>query len=245
MVAIMRPTLLPILVAAALAAGLCSAADAQTKPPVKKPAASAAEPPPPTYVPTDKMKTSDQVKRESVQGAVTTPLRDLNVSRTDIPEVLLQAMTDPYARPPRNAGCRTLIVMVRPLDDALGPDIDQIPPDPESIVNRNTALGTAADVATGALIPFRGVVRTLSGAENHDKLVQAAIVAGHTRRAYLKGLGEARGCLPPATPSHERAGSPPVGSKRSALTPKYPTRAPADRQTSAGTPQTAAPKPRS
>jgi len=243
MVRIMRPTLLPI-IAAALIAGLCGAADAQTPPPAKKPATKVAEPPPPPYVPADQMKTSDQVKRESVQGAVTTPLRDLNVTRTDIPEVLRQAMTDPYARPPRNAGCRTLIALVRPLDDVLGADIDQIPPDPESIVNRNTALGTAADVATGALIPFRGVVRTLSGAESHDKLVQAAIVAGHTRRAYLKGLGEAKGCLPPATPSHERAGSPPVNPKRAVLTPKYPTRAPAERQTNAGKPQTAAPKPR-
>jgi hypothetical protein len=239
----MPPRLLPLIVATALAAGLCGAAEAQTKPPPKKPAARMPAPPP-TYAPADPMKTSDQVKRESVQGAVTTPLRDLNVTRTDIPDILLQAMTDPYARPSRNAGCRTLVAMVRPLDDVLGPDIDQIPPDPASIVNRGTALGTAADVATGALIPFRGVVRTLSGAESHDKLVQAAIVAGHTRRAYLKGLGEAKGCLPPATPTHERAGSPPANPKRVVLTPKYPTRAPADQQTSAGTPQTAAPKPR-
>jgi hypothetical protein len=51
-------------------------------------------------------------------------------------------------------------------------------------------------------IPYRGCVRRLSGAERHDRLVQAAIEAGAVRRGYLKGLGEARGCDPPATPSH-------------------------------------------
>ena len=50
----------------------------------------------------------------------------------------------------------------------------------------------------GGAIPFRGVVRKLSGAESHDRLVQSAIIAGNVRRAYLKGLGEARGCMPPA-----------------------------------------------
>ena len=43
--------------------------------------------------------------------------------------------------------------------------------------------GAASDV-----IPFRGWIRKLSGAERHDKYVQAAITAGAVRRAYLKGL---------------------------------------------------------
>ena len=54
------------------------------------------------------------MKRESVEGAVTTPLRDLNVDRVDIPAVLLQAISDPYARPPRNARCSTLIAPLPP-----------------------------------------------------------------------------------------------------------------------------------
>lgn len=210
-----RTTLSHLMVASALLASVAATAEAQTRAPAK----------PPPHTPGEQLRTSDQVKGESVEGAVTTPLRDLNVDRVDIPDVLLQAITDPYARPPRNARCSDLIALVRPLDDALGPDIDHMPP-PEGapVDGRSAALGTAADLASGAIIPFRGVVRVLSGAASHDKLVQAAIVAGHTRRAYLKGLGEAKGCPPPATPSHERAGSPPIKDDRRMPKPKYPTR---------------------
>ncbi|HEX7948511.1 MAG TPA: hypothetical protein VF495_27850 [Phenylobacterium sp.] len=232
----MRTTVLRLIIAAALGAGLATApaVNAQTK----KPAAprKAPEPPPPVYTPQERLKTSDDVKAEGVKGAATTPLRDLGVEKTDIPEVLLQALTDPYARPAKNYGCAYLTALIRPLDDALGPDIDLNPPGDENLVSRGRALGVAADVATSALIPFRGVVRQVSGAASHDRLVQSAYVAGSVRRAYLKGLGESRGCMPPATPSHERAGSLPAVDKREMPKPKYPTRTSDASQTSAGTP---------
>jgi hypothetical protein len=180
------------------------------------------------------VKTSDQLKRESVKGAALTPLRDLNVVRTKIPPILLAALTDPYERPPRNWKCSHLIALIRPLDDVLGPDLDRVPAGDEDLTQRaqQTALGTAADLAADA-IPFHGWIRKLSGAEAHDKLVQSAIIAGDVRRAYLKGLGEAKGCLPPATPSHERAGALPADDRR--FKPLYPTRLPDERQTKAGT----------
>jgi hypothetical protein len=222
MSAALRRILAALLVIGSATAGV-DAARAATR--QRPPAAAQPAPTPPPQPPGDRLRTSDEVKRESIEGAVTTPLRDLNVDRVDIPEVLRQAITDPYARPPRHARCSQLIALIRPLDDALGPDIDQ-PPPPGSAAERSgsTALGTAADLASGAIIPFRSVVRALSGAASHDKLVQAAIIAGHTRRAYLKGLGEAKGCPPPATPSHERAGSPPIVDDRRMPKPKYPIR---------------------
>lgn len=215
-------------------------------PPAKtaaKPSAKGAPMPPPDPPPSaeNRLKTSDQVKKGSVEGAVTTPLRDLGVMKVDIPQVLIDALEDPYLRPPRNAKCPQLIALIRPLNEVLGPDIDTIPGDDPGMGQRGktTALGVAGDLAGGA-IPFRGVVRKLSGAEGHDKLVSAAIIAGHTRRAYLKGLGEARGCGPPATPSHERTAfrqaaakaaaaspTPPAqqaSTARRGPTPKYPTR---------------------
>lgn len=228
-------------VAAVLALGAVSAADAQTRSTSKRPAAKAKttpkpppEPPPPVYVPQERMKTSSEVKEESVGGAATTPLRDLGVKKIEIPEVLLTAMADPYARPPRGYSCAYLIALVRPLDDALGPDIDQTPPGDEDLVSRGKALGVAADVASSALIPFRGVVRKVSGAEAHDRLVQSAYVAGSVRRAYLKGLGESKGCNPPATPSHERAGTPPVEVSKGLPKPKYPTKTSDASQTTSG-----------
>ena len=51
--------------------------------------------------------------------------------------------------------------------------------------------------------------------------MQDAITAGAVRRAYLKGLGEAKGCNPPATPSHILAGSPVIDQSPK---PKYPIR---------------------
>lgn len=238
---VMRSSLLRMILVGAVAVGLSGQAAAQTRPTAKAPAAKAApkkiapppaEPPPPPPDPANQMKTSDQLKRESLQGAATTPLRDLNVMRAKIPEVLLQALDDPYARPPRSFKCTALAALVRPLDDALGPDIDRVPVTDENLMDRgkSTALGVAGDLASDA-IPFRGFVRKLSGAEAHDKLVQSAIVAGNVRRAYLKGLGESKGCTPPATPSHERAArvqqqATAGASTRppSKFTPKYPVR---------------------
>ena len=232
----MRSRVLHLIVVAAVTAGLAGAAVAQTSksaPPKAAPKRSEPlAPPPPPPDPDNQMKTSDQLKRESVQGAATTPLRDLNVVRAKIPEVLLQAMDDPYARPPRTFKCAALAALIRPLDEVLGPDIDRVPVGDENLMDRgkSTALGVAGDLASGA-IPFRGVVRRLSGAEAHDRLVQSAIIAGNVRRAYLKGLGESKGCLPPATPSHERAAMKQAASagpqrppSKGALTPKFPVR---------------------
>lgn len=175
-----------------------------------------------------KIETTAEANRANIEGAAEAPLRDLNLLRTKIPDVLLQATADPYQRPPRelrgakSAQCAELVALIRPLDDALGPDFDAPVKDEDDLMDRGrtTALGAAAGMASGA-IPFRGWVRRLSGAERHDKLVQGAITAGAVRRAYLKGLGEARGCDPPATPSHELAGSP-VPTQE--IKPRYPIR---------------------
>jgi hypothetical protein len=168
-----------------------------------------------------KVQTTAEANRSGVKGVAESPLRDLNVLRTKIPAVLLQAMADPYARP--GAGrCTDLLDGLGPLDDALGDDLDAPAQKEEGMIDKGKT--TALTVASGAasdVIPFRGWIRKLSGAEQHDRYVQAAITAGAVRRAYLKGLGEAKGCNPPATPSHELAGAPIVDQ---AMKPRYPTR---------------------
>lgn len=169
-----------------------------------------------------KVQTTAEANSEGLTGAAAAPLRDLNVTRTKIPEVLLQAMSDPYERPPKRFTCGQLVALLTPLNDALGADLDTPSVNEDDLLDkgRTTAYGAMADVATGA-IPFRGWVRKLTGAERHDRLVQAAITAGAVRRAYLKGLGEAHGCNPPATPSHLLQGAPPVSE---GLKPRYPIR---------------------
>jgi hypothetical protein len=171
----------------------------------------------------DRVQTTSQANRESVKGAAESPLRDVNLLRTKIPEVLLYAEADPYNRPPKGWKCADLIKLVEPLDDALGDDLDAPSQQPGmKDKGKSSVLGFAAGAASD-MIPFRSWVRKLSGAERHDQLVQNAITAGAVRRAYLKGLGEARGCNPPATPSHILAGSE-VPSQ--AIKPRYPIKMP-------------------
>jgi len=164
--------------------------------------------PAPTPPADSKIQTTSDANRDGITGAVSAPLRDVNIVRTKIPPILIEAMNDPYARPQR-VNCATLIGLISPLDVALGEDLDAHPPEEnEDLMDRgrkaagSAALGAVASAAQD-MIPMRGWVRKLSGAERHDRLVQSAITSGNVRRAYLKGLGEARGCNPPATPQHK------------------------------------------
>jgi hypothetical protein len=177
-----------------------------------------------TTLPADgssQIQTSSQANREDLRGAASSPLRDVNVLRTKIPDVLLRAMADPYARPPK-PNCASITAQILPLNGALGADLDELAVDEDDLMERGreSVLGVMAGAAS-SVIPFRGWVRQLSGAERHDKLVTAAITAGAVRRAYLKGLGETRGCNPPATPSHVKAGTPPVEPTNK---PRFPIR---------------------
>ena len=186
--------------------------------PILAACASRSEPPP--AAPT-KIQTTSDANKAGFEGAASAPLRDMNLLRTKIPPVLLEAMADAYARPPgAKITCDTLIAMVAPLDLALGEDLDRKPADGnEDLMDRGkrmagaAALGAMASAAQD-LIPMRGWVRKLSGAEKHDQLVQSAIASGAVRRAYLKGLGESRGCNPPATPQHLAKPAAPIEEKR-------------------------------
>lgn len=173
----------------------------------------------------DRVQTTSQAERENLKGAMGAPLRDLNVLRTKIPSVLLEALADPYYRPPGNLSCGEVIAMMEPLNNALGADLDEPSRDEDDLVDkgRGTVLGVVAG-ATSGVIPFRGWVRKLTGAERHDRYVQAAITAGAVRRGYLKGLGESRGCPPPATPSHVKTGAAPVIDQD--VRSRYPTKLP-------------------
>ena len=148
-----------------------------------------------------RIQTTDQANRENLVGAASSPLRDMNVVRTKIPPVLLDALADPYAMPPSRS-CEALAGQVNTLTDALGPDLDvilaEVRQTGEQMVG-DQVMGMAVGAAQD-LIPLRSWVRRLSGAERHDRLVRSAITAGVVRRAYMKGLGQAGGCPAPAAP---------------------------------------------
>lgn len=151
-------------------------------------------------------KTSQTPGAESrITEAVATPFSDLNLIRTKIPDVLIEAKKNPYLSP-FDLSCTGLSDEVRTLDVALGPDLD-VPKDPSkpTLMERGTVtVGDAAvdalKGAAGGLLPFRSWVRKLTGAERHSKEVTAAIAAGVVRRSFLKGIGLSRGCEAPAAP---------------------------------------------
>ncbi len=158
--------------------------------------------------------TAKGAAREGVQlqKAVEAPLADLNLVREKIPAVLEAAVKAPYALPAQRA-CPDLVNEVNALDAALGADLDTPPTAANpGLVERGTNM--AGDAANDALrgaaesvIPFRGWVRKLDGAERHSKEVAAAIAAGSVRRAFLKGVGQALGCAAPAAPLQALAAS--------------------------------------
>jgi len=143
----------------------------------------------------------------AVGQAVTAPLSDLNLVQAPIPSVLRDAQKAPYALPV-DAGCGSLAAQVRAIDEVLGVDLDMPVPagDPGLVARGSKEVGNAAagalKSAAEGVVPFRGWVRKLSGAERYSREVAAAIAAGTVRRAYLKGLGDARGCAAPAAPIH-------------------------------------------
>ena len=134
------------------------------------------------------------------QDAAKTPFRDLNVLPDKIPPVLRDAVADAY-RPPRQYSCRTLAGEIEGLEAVLGEDFDAPPPPPPTRDEKR--MGTANVVlkgAAGSIVPFRGWVRQLTGAERRAQQVQTAVAAGRVRRAYLKGIGVVMRCRWPAAP---------------------------------------------
>ncbi|MCK9686996.1 hypothetical protein [Scleromatobacter humisilvae] len=158
--------------------------------------------------------TAKGAAREGVQlqKAVEAPLADLNLVQEKIPGVLEAAVKAPYALPSQR-DCPALANEVRALDGALGADLDTPPTaaDPGLLERSSNMAGDAAnDALQGAaqsVIPFRGWVRKLDGAERHSKEVAAAIAAGSVRRAFLKGVGQTLGCRAPAAPLQALAAS--------------------------------------
>ena len=142
----------------------------------------------------DKPVTDETVTAEDV---ATTPIRDLNLKKDDIPQLLIEAQAEPYSTKGLRR-CSDYARAVGNLDALLGPDFDTA--DPEE---RKLTVGGVAQSVVGSLIPFRGVIREVSGARRQEEKFQDAIVAGLMRRSFLKGMGLKLGCEYPARPADE------------------------------------------
>ncbi|MGB7418410.1 MAG: hypothetical protein WA918_04465 [Erythrobacter sp.] len=134
-----------------------------------------------------------------VMDIARTPLEDLNIDRDDTPEILLIALRDPYASVGL-ADCNDIRSEIALLDRALGADFDIARDESQGLT-----MGGAAKSILGSFIPFRGVIRQVSGANDRVRSQRLLILAGMSRRAFLKGLGQGRDCAYPARPKEDRA----------------------------------------
>lgn len=151
-------------------------------------------------------------QQDDAQKAVLTPFSDLNLVRAEIPPLLLAAREKPYAVPAAGRACPELAAEIAALDAVLGADLDTPPGEKASLLERGEgAVGDAATKAlrdtAGSIIPFRGWVRRLSGAERYERSVAAAITAGGVRRGFLRGLAVDCPKPPPAPAAPASAAS--------------------------------------
>jgi hypothetical protein len=128
----------------------------------------------------------------SARDVVTTPASDLNLKKDEIPVLLTAAEQRPYTLRGLD-NCRQLAGAISDLDDVLGDDVDVPQTD-----GKRLKPGRVAQSVVGSFIPFRGVIREISGANAHERALQAAIMAGVARRSFLKGIGQGKGCRYPA-----------------------------------------------
>ena len=145
---------------------------------------------------------------DRIGKAIVSPLNDINVVKENIPTVLSDAIKNPY-QAPADSSCAAITEQVKKFDVALGPDLDatidvhdKSMTEKGSVHAQDEAVGTVERTITGA-IPFRSWIRKFSGAEKRSKEMSAAIAAGIVRRAYLKGMGQEKGCDYPAAPAKQ------------------------------------------
>jgi len=120
---------------------------------------------------------------------VSQPARDVGAAKTKIPHVLEVAAEGPYSLEGLGT-CGAMAAKLGELDQVLGPDFDDGPQKGESLAQ----VGGKAVV--NSLIPFRGVIREISGAAAADRRLAAATDAGIAQRGFLRGVYRTRGCTP-------------------------------------------------
>ena len=169
---------------------------------------------PPPKQPIDPNQTGVNVAVTKTQSgfedAALTPLSDLNLRQVPIPERLEQ-IRSPY-EPIKHRDCPGIGAEVNELTTILGADVDVASAD-ENFEQKSgdtassLALNGVKDAVTG-FIPYRSLVRMATGASEHERQLRAAYDKGVQRRAYLKGVGFALGCVSPAAPDPKHINGP-------------------------------------
>lgn len=119
------------------------------------------------------------------------PARDVGIAKTVIAPVLLRAAQNPYSTS-GTASCAAIASGIRSLSAALGTDFST------RVAKRDDRVGHLAEAGgqslVNGLVPFRSLVREVSGAASAERRRNAAISAGYARRGFLRGVAMARKC---------------------------------------------------
>ncbi len=140
----------------------------------------------------------DQSMEEHAEDAATTPVKDVGLKKTKIPAKLIAIQDDPYSLDGLRR-CSAIIKEVKELNAVLAADVNE-KVDKSKAEKREETAGRVGGGLLGGLIPFRGIVREVSGAAGDERKYNAAVYAGVVRRGFLKGVGRERGCKAPARP---------------------------------------------
>jgi hypothetical protein len=135
--------------------------------------------------------TRDEKRKETIddtKDVVSQPVKDVGIVKNKIPPSLVEASNAPYSLAGLKT-CRQIADAVRVLDAALGPDYPAGGPDDKVSVGK-----AAGGAVVNSLIPFRGIVREVSGAAAADRRLAEATQAGFARRGFLRGVHQTRGC---------------------------------------------------
>ncbi len=135
---------------------------------------------------------TEQPMLHHAEKAVMQPAKDVNLHKDKIPVRLQEIRKAPYDLT-GVVGCRAIHTEITSLRPLLGPDVNENP-NLSRAEKRERSVSRIAGGFLGGIIPFRGVVRELTGVNTERRRYQAALAAGFARRSFLKGIAHSQGC---------------------------------------------------
>jgi hypothetical protein len=132
-----------------------------------------------------------QQKDSNVKQAgqvVSQPARDVGIAKTKTPPLLIEASENPYSMSGA-ATCGQIATSIRNLSAVIGPDYTST-----AAPKKQSIAKAGGQAVVNSLMPFRGIVREVSGAAPAERRYEAAVTAGFARRGFLRGLQRARNC---------------------------------------------------
>lgn len=135
-------------------------------------------------------------KDSTIEGAANSAAEPFDGK--EVPPKLQAVQGSPYSLAGLTS-CAAIVREVAELNEVLGPDVNETV-DKSKAKKREETAGRVAGSVAGSIIPLRGLVGEVTGANAERRRYAEAVYAGTVRRGFLKGVGLERGCKAPARP---------------------------------------------